>query len=88
MDNQKLEEANGLKALIEDLQLQLARVTDPGFFIQVRDNKSNTHSLILTVGVGEGCEHPLAPYATAFQAQIVAHYRKYLDEAQAAYAAL
>ncbi len=90
MTDEKLQQGHTLRAEVDKLEAVIERLTDPGFFIELHrsNNLSRSMALIATVGVGESCEHELAPMAAAFHAAVVAHYTAQLDKAKQAYADL
>lgn len=88
MDTSKLAAANELSKRINKLATVVKRLQDPGLYIRLHKNNKEADSLITTIGVGENCEHELAPLATEFHAAVVAHYEAKLSGLQAEFEAL
>jgi acetolactate synthase small subunit len=76
MTNEKLAQAQVLRDKIEKIENKIARLHDSGFFVELHQSGSLSRgmALIATVGVGESCEHDLAPLATAFRDAVAAYY--------------
>jgi len=90
MTDEQLTEGRNLQKQIAEVAHDLARLNDSGFYVELHQSNKVQRSagLISTVGVGNNCEHSLAPFATAFHTAVVAHYQAQMETLKAQYAAL